>query len=144
MYTKPYWKIIQFLFRQKTPKKANLPRGDFSNHFMTITAFSKFYRSKSTTLKNTVWLKWIAHFAIRILLLHHYKSDLAHLSDLYFLVIGLYKSERWAKSVKKMGTSSEPTKFAQFLVVSVRKYIFKKYLISNRFNFWIVFFCVFL
>ena len=24
---------------------------------------------------------WIAHFAVDILVLHHYKSDLAHLSD---------------------------------------------------------------
>ena len=27
----------------------------------------------------TVWLKWIAHFAVYILLLHHYRSNLAHL-----------------------------------------------------------------
>ena len=30
----------------------------------------------------TVWLIEIAHFSVHILLLHHYKSDLAHLSDL--------------------------------------------------------------
>ena len=42
----------------------------------------------------TVWLKWIAHLAVGILLLHHYVSDLAHLSDLYSSVIGLYKSEK--------------------------------------------------
>ena len=41
----------------------------------------------------TVRMKWIAHFAVDILLLHHYKSNLAHLSYLYSLVIGLYKSE---------------------------------------------------
>ena len=41
----------------------------------------------------TVWLKWIAHFAVGILLLHHYKSGLAYLSDFYSLVIVMYKSE---------------------------------------------------
>ena len=39
----------------------------------------------------TLWLKWIVHFAVGILLLHHYKSDLVHLSDLFSLVIGIYK-----------------------------------------------------
>ena len=34
-----------------------------------------------------------------ILLLHHYDSDLAHISDLYILVIGLYKSEIWASNI---------------------------------------------
>ena len=42
----------------------------------------------------TVRMKWIAHFAVGILLLHHYRSNLAHLSYFYSLVIGLYKSER--------------------------------------------------
>ena len=41
----------------------------------------------------TVWLIEIAHFSVHIQLLHHYKSDLAHISDLYSLVIVLYKSE---------------------------------------------------
>ena len=50
----------------------------------------------------TVWLKCIAHFEVDILLLHHYKSDLAHLSDLYSLVIGMYKYERWEKKNKQM------------------------------------------
>ena len=36
---------------------------------------------------------WIARFAVDILLLHHYKSDLAHLSDFDSLVNGLPKSE---------------------------------------------------
>ena len=49
----------------------------------------------------TVWLKWIAHFAVGILLPHHYESNLAHLSDLCSLVIGLYKSERRAKKELK-------------------------------------------
>ena len=37
-------------------------------------------------------------FSVGKLLLHQYKSDLAHISDLYSLVIELYKSERWAKN----------------------------------------------
>ena len=37
-------------------------------------------------------------FYVGKLLLHHYESDLAHISDLYSLVIELYKSERWAKN----------------------------------------------
>ena len=41
----------------------------------------------------TVWMISIAHFAVGILLLHHYRSNLAHLSDFDSLVIGLSKSE---------------------------------------------------
>ena len=33
------------------------------------------------------------HFAVDTHLLHHYGSDLAHLSDLYSLVIVMYTSE---------------------------------------------------
>ena len=39
------------------------------------------------------------------------------------------------KIIKKRITSSEHTKFAQFLVVSDRKYMVQKYLISYRFSF---------
>ena len=42
----------------------------------------------------TVMLIEMPRFYVGKLLLHHYKSDLAHLSDLYSLVIELYKSER--------------------------------------------------
>ena len=42
----------------------------------------------------TVWLNWRAHFAVDILLLHHYGSDLAHLSDFGSLVIRISKYER--------------------------------------------------
>ena len=45
----------------------------------------------------TVRLNRIAHFAVDILLLHQYNSDLSHLSYLYSLVIGMYKYERWEK-----------------------------------------------
>ena len=31
----------------------------------------------------TVWFKWIAHFEVDTVVLHQYKSDLAHLSNLY-------------------------------------------------------------
>ena len=34
-------------------------------------------------------MKWIAHFAVDILLLHHYKSNLAHLSYFDSLAIGI-------------------------------------------------------
>ena len=50
----------------------------------------------------TVWLKWRAHFAVDILLLHHYKSDLSHLSGFDSLGIVLSKSERWTKQTRKM------------------------------------------
>ena len=52
------------------------------------------YISEKQSDLYTVWLKWIAHFAVGILLLHNYKSDLVHISDLYSLVIGIYISER--------------------------------------------------
>ena len=50
----------------------------------------------------TVSMISIAHSSVHILLLHHYRSDLAHLSDLESLVIGMSQSERWAKSNLKM------------------------------------------
>ena len=39
------------------------------------------------------------------------------------------------KIIEKRLTISEPTKFAQFWVISVIKYIVQKYLISDRFEF---------
>ena len=39
-----------------------------------------------------------SRFSVHILLLHHYMSDFAHILDLYSLVIGIYKSEIWAKN----------------------------------------------
>ena len=48
----------------------------------------------------TVRMIEIAHFSVHILLLHHYESNLAHISDFDSLVIGLSKSERWAKNNK--------------------------------------------
>ena len=81
----------------------------------------------------TVRMIWTAHFSVHILLLHHYKSDFAYISDLYSLVIGLYKSEIWAKDIKKWMTSSICKEFAHFWVVLVRKDMVKKYLISYHF-----------
>ena len=43
---------------------------------------------------HTVWLIRIAHFSVGILLLHHYKSDFAHLSDFDIPMTKLSKSER--------------------------------------------------
>ena len=59
----------------------------------------------------TVRMIEIAHFSVHILLLHHYESDLAHISDFDSLVIGLSKSER---REKKRMTSSICMKFAHF------------------------------
>ena len=42
----------------------------------------------------TVRMIEMPRFYVGKLLLHNYKSDLAHISDLYSLVIELYKSER--------------------------------------------------
>ena len=39
-----------------------------------------------------------ARFSVGKLLLHHYKSDLAHISDMYSSVIELYLSEMRAKN----------------------------------------------
>ena len=43
-------------------------------------------------------LKWIATLLVDILILHHYGSNLAHISDFYSFVILLQKFERWAKN----------------------------------------------
>ena len=48
---------------------------------------------RTSSQYHTVGMKLIAHFAVGILLLHHYDSNLAHLSDAESLVIGLSKSE---------------------------------------------------
>ena len=59
----------------------------------SITTNGLYIGQKCVLISYTVRMIEIAHFSVRILLLHHYKSDLAHLSDLYSLVIGLYKSQ---------------------------------------------------
>ena len=42
-------------------------------------------------------------FYVGKLLLHHHRSDLAHISDLYSLFVGLYKYERRAEILKNEG-----------------------------------------
>ena len=42
----------------------------------------------------TVWMNEMPRFYVGKLFLHHYKSDLAHLSDLYSTMTKLYKYER--------------------------------------------------
>ena len=63
-------------------------------------SFWKFGRKEKVLLVGvyTVMLIEMPRFSVAKLLLHHYKSDLAHISDLYSLVIGLYKSGIWAKN----------------------------------------------
>ena len=73
-------------------------------------------------------------FSVAKLLLHHYKSDLAHTSDRCISVIELYFSDE-QKIIEKRMTSSKATEFAQFLVVLVRKCMVQKFLISNRLDF---------
>ena len=63
-------------------------------------------------------------FSIAKLLFHHYKSDLAHTTFL-----------KYEQKIIEKRMTCEAMKFAQFLVVSVRKCMVKKYLISDRFGF---------
>ena len=92
----------------------------------------------------TVWLISIAHVSVGILILHHYRSDLSYLSYFDSLVIAILKSEICAKKIKKRRTCSEPMKFAQFWVVSVRKYIIKMIYYMTGSVFWNGFFFAFL
>ena len=69
-------------------------------HKIAIRPAKTIYLRKTKILP-TVRLKWRAHFAVDILLLHHYKSSLVHLSDFDSLVIGLSKSERREKNNEK-------------------------------------------
>ena len=62
--------------------------------FFKLSILTKLLLAKKRLKLGTVLLISIAHFSVHILPLHHYKSDLAHLSDLYSLVIGLYKYKR--------------------------------------------------
>ena len=49
-----------------------------------------------------------ASLSEHILLLHQYESDFAYISDLYSLVIGLYKYEIWEKKLKYGGLVMKP------------------------------------
>ena len=67
---------------------------------------SNLQKAKKYKTFYTVWMISMAHFAVGILLLYHYKSDLANLSDFEILVIGISKPERWAKNIKNEGLVS--------------------------------------
>ena len=45
-------------------------------------------------------MKSLTTFSVDMHLLDHYESNFAHLSDLYSLVVRLYKSERRAKKLE--------------------------------------------
>ena len=49
LYTKSYYKKVQFLRGQFLTKKLNVPGGNFSIYFIKILVFSQLYRSKSVT-----------------------------------------------------------------------------------------------
>ena len=56
-----------------------------------------------TDINGTVWMISTARFSVHILLLHHYGSDLAHISDRYSSVIEMYLSEMLEKIVENKG-----------------------------------------
>ena len=70
------------------------------------------------TIRRRIWMYGQVYF--RMELFSHWTIEIWKMSE---------------KSLKKRMTSSEHTKFAHFWVVSVRKYIVQKYLISYRFDF---------
>ena len=55
---------------------------------------AKYSAFKRVQEERTVWMNEMPRFYVGKLLLHHYKSDLAHISDFDSLVILLSKSER--------------------------------------------------
>ena len=112
------------------------PHGCFKQWIFLLNFFGEVRTLQSPDSLYTVRMISIAHFSVHILLLHHYRSDLSHISDFDSLVIGLSKSERWAKILEKRMTSSICTKFAHFWVVLVRKCMVQKFLISYRFDFF--------
>ena len=103
--------------------------------FWSYEIYAFFMDSSLCSRYTTVMLIEMPRFSVAKLLLHHYKSDLAHTSDRCSSVIELYLSETWVKKIEKWMTRSVATKFAQFWVISVRKCMVKKYLISDRFSF---------
>ena len=134
LYTKSYILKVYVLRGQFLTKKLSVPWGNFSKYFMKMFVFSQLYRSKWATLEiayglirwrtrkfRTVMLIEMPRFSVAKLLLHHYKSDLAHTSDRCSSVIELYLSEiREKNNWKTNDSSSVATKFAHFLVISVR------------------------
>ena len=67
LYTKPYWKIIQFLFRKKTPKNVNVTRGNLSNNIikMIVLPIALF---KTSNYRDRVW--YVNCFLLYIIFFH--------------------------------------------------------------------------
>ena len=63
--------------------------------------FLNYWKSPKEIVPYDTYCKdeWDASLSVHILLLHHYKSDLAHVSDFIIPMTKLSKSERWAKSL---------------------------------------------
>ena len=77
-----YYKAKYSAFKRAQEERMKESVGNIARPSDDFFARTKFTRSS-----------WIAHFAVDILLLHHYKSDLAHLSDFDSLVNELSKSK---------------------------------------------------
>ena len=60
---------------------------------LIVNCKAKYSAFKRAQEERTVMLIEIPRFSVGKLLLHHYKSDLAHISDFDSLVIGLSQSE---------------------------------------------------
>ena len=56
---------------------------DFDLNFKPFQYVHKLYAPKENGVVTTVWMILTAQFLVHILLLHHYKSHLAHILDLY-------------------------------------------------------------
>ena len=87
---------VLYLTNKGVSKRYCLSPREQSYHFLTLrsrqTPSLKGNYFTHESFPSTVWLKWTARFSVHILLIYHYEINLDHLSDLYSLVIGLYKS----------------------------------------------------
>ena len=92
-YVKPYQNIFERFWTKLKPWRIWLT----DQSYLRIMLKASYPDQQDST----IWLMWTARFSVHILLLHHYMSDLAHLSDFYSLVIGVSKYERGAKIIKK-------------------------------------------
>ena len=95
----------------------------------------------------TVRLKWIGTLCSRYTTPTPLWEQLS--SSFIFIQISHWAVQIWKMSkkwIKKWRTSSASTKFTHFWVVSIRRYMVKKYLNSDRFNFldqlffWVLFY----
>ena len=115
---------------KKTQKKGSKKSKQFDiKYFLTIYFLTK------TTQK-------CANYVDALLVLHFLISFSSSFIFVYFShsIVQIWKM---SKKIKKWRTSSASTEFVHFWVVLVRKYMVKKYLISNCFDFLEPFFCVF-